>query len=324
VSIFDRRRSYKPHEYPGVIQFADAINHSMWLFSEWNFLSDIHDFKVALSDAERQAVTRTLLAISQIEVDVKRFWAKLGERFPKPEIEEVGITFAESEVRHARAYSHLLEVLGLNGDFGQLLQEPVIQGRVDYMQKYLKGAAESSDEGYALTLALFAIFIENVSLFSQFLVIQSFWKKRGILKDVDNVVQATRKEELIHALFGVHLIGIIREERPEWFGDEFAAKIRRACKKAHEAEARIIEWIFDAGDLPFLTKAEVLEYTKGRFNKSLALLGLEPLFDVDAGLLEGVAWFDEETDAEVSTDFFHKKPVTYSKKTKPITGGDLF
>jgi ribonucleoside-diphosphate reductase beta chain len=30
---------------------------------------------------------------------------------PKPEIGSVGATFAESEVRHQDAYSHLLEVL---------------------------------------------------------------------------------------------------------------------------------------------------------------------------------------------------------------------
>jgi len=45
------------------------------------------------------------------------------------------------------------------------IQNPVIQGRVDYLTKYLKGASDNSNENYTLTLTLFSIFIENVSLF---------------------------------------------------------------------------------------------------------------------------------------------------------------
>ena len=55
-----------------------------------------------------------MLAISQIEIAVKTFWGDIYKRMPKPEIGNVGATFAESEVRHADAYSHLIQLLGLN------------------------------------------------------------------------------------------------------------------------------------------------------------------------------------------------------------------
>lgn len=322
--IFKKRQSFKPFEYPEVTQFKDAINHSYWLVSEWNFTSDIQDFHAKLSDAERSALKNALLAISQIEVSVKRFWTKLGDRFPKPEIEQVGVTFGESEVRHADAYSHLLQILGLNDDFTQLLQNPAIQGRVDYLTKYLKGASDNANENYTLTLTLFSIFIENVSLFSQFVVIKSFNKYRNILKDIDNVVQATQKEETIHALFGVKLIECVKAENPGWFNADFYAKLARACKKALEAECRIIDWIFEAGDLPFLSSDAVKEFVKDRFNQSMRLVGGEPLFDVDAKAISELSWFDDEIHADVNVDFFHKKPVTYSKKVNAITAEDIF
>jgi ribonucleoside-diphosphate reductase beta chain len=41
---------------------------------------------------------------------------------PKPEIGAVGFTFAESEVRHMDAYSHLLEILGLNEEFEKITE----------------------------------------------------------------------------------------------------------------------------------------------------------------------------------------------------------
>jgi ribonucleoside-diphosphate reductase beta chain len=265
-----------------------------------------------------------MLAISQIEISVKKFWTRLGDRFPKAEFEQIGVTFGESEVRHADAYSHLLEVLGLNNEFDQLLENPVIQGRVDYLKKYLTGAADNSNEKYTLTLTLFSIFIENVSLFSQFVIIKSFNKHLNCLKDIDNVVQATQKEEVIHALLGVYLIKQIQKEFPEWFNEEFYAKLYRACKKAFESECNIIDWIFEAGELDFLPKDVVKEFVKNRFNESLEMIGGKNVFEVDQEKLEQLKWFNVEILAEVNTDFFHKKPVTYSKKVKPIKAEDLF
>lgn len=324
MSIFDKRVAFKPYEYPDVIPYKDAINHSYWLISEWNFIGDIHDFHVNLNESERQAIKNAILAISQIEVSVKRFWAKLGERFPKAEFEQVGITFGESEVRHADAYSHLLEVLGLNDDFIELLQNPVIEGRVDYLTKYLKGASDNSNENYTLTLTLFSIFIENVSLFSQFVIIKSFYKYKSILKDIDNVVQATMKEETVHALFGVHIIRQIQQEFPDWFNEDFYAKLYRACKKACEAECKIIDWIFEAGELPFLSKDLVKEFVKQRFNESLEMIGGKKVFEVDETALQELSWFNDEIYLETSFDFFHKKSTAYSKKTKSIRAEDLF
>ena len=324
MSIFDKRVAFKPFEYPEVLEYKNAINHSYWLVSEWNFLGDVQDFSVKLNDTERSVLKNAMLAISQIEISVKKFWTKLGDRFPKAEFEQVGVTFGESEVRHADAYSHLLQTLGMNNEFDNLLENPVIQGRVDYLTKYLKGASDNNNENYTLTLTLFSIFIENVSLFSQFLIIKSFNKYMNCLKDIDNVVQATQKEEVIHSLLGVYLIKQIQKEYPEWFNDDFYAKLQRACNKAYEAEAKIVDWIFEAGDLKFLNKETVKEFVKQRFNESLEMIGAKKHFDVDTQKLADLKWFEDEIHAEVNTDFFHKKPVTYSKFTKSFTAEDLF
>ena len=105
--LFEKRINLKPYEYPQLYEYVPAIRHSYWIHSEFNFTSDIQDFKSRLSVPERSAIKNTMLAISQIEVAVKSFWGDLYHRIPKPEIGSVGSTFAESEVRHADAYSHL-------------------------------------------------------------------------------------------------------------------------------------------------------------------------------------------------------------------------
>ncbi len=324
MSIFTNRIAFKPYEYPDVIAYKDAINHSYWLVSEWNFMSDVHDFYVKLNDVQRNAVKNTLLAISQIEVAVKKFWTKLGDRFPKPEFEFVGVTCGESETRHAEAYAHLLQVLNLNEDFAKLLEVPEIQGRVEYLSKYLKNAGSKDNRDYMLTLTLFSIFIENVSLFSQFAIIKSFNKYLHVLKDIDNVVDATMKEEQIHALLGVYIIQKIKEEYPEWFDEDFYNQIYKASQKSFEAEAKIIDWIFEKGELDFLPKDTLKEFIKNRFNESVIMIGGEAIFNVDQDKIAELKWFDNEIYAEVNTDFFHKRPVTYAKKVQSIHAEDIF
>jgi ribonucleoside-diphosphate reductase beta chain len=323
MSIFTKRVEFKPYEYPEVLKYKDAIRHSYWIHNEWNFISDIQDFK-KLSENEKNVIKNTMLAIAQIEVAVKKFWSKLGDYFPKSEFDQVGMTFAESEVRHSDAYSHLLEVLGLNEDFKELITIPCIKNRVDYLQKYIGYSNTNDQKVYTLSLTLFSLFIENVSLFSQFVIIKSFNKYKNILKDIDNVVQATQKEETVHALLGIYIINEVKKEYPEWFNDEFHDKIKTACLKSYEAEASIIDWIFEKGELGFITKNSLKEFIKFRFNESLKMIGCTELFNINTKELDKLEWFIEELYAQTHTDFFYKKPTTYTKRVKSITANDLF
>lgn len=324
MNIFAKRASFKPFEYPEVIDFVDAINHSYWIHTEYNYSSDINDFHTRVTQNEKNVIKKTLLAISQIEVSVKAFWGDLYKHFPKPEFNAVGATFAESEVRHSRAYAHLLEILGFNDEFTQALEEPCIKGRVEYLSKYLKNASSDDHQLYTLTLALFSLFIENCSLFSQFLIIKSFNKEKNLFKGIDNVIQATQKEETIHALLGAWLINKVKKENPKWFNEEFYETIQKACKKAYNAEMKIIEWIFEDRELDFLSYQVIDEFIKDRFNKSLEMIGTEPIFEVNKDLLKLTEWFNVENLSETHTDFFWKTPTNYLKKAQAITENDIF
>jgi ribonucleoside-diphosphate reductase beta chain len=180
--IFKKRVALKPFEYPELSKYTDAIRHSYRIHTEFNYTSDIQDFKINVSPAEKEAIKRTMLAIAQIEVAVKTFWGDIYKRFPKAEIGSVGATFAESEVRHMDAYSHLLDVLGLNGDFAGLTEIPVMKQRIDYLNSSLANSKSEDDAEYAHSLMLFSLFIEHVSLFSQFLIMMAFNKHKNLFK----------------------------------------------------------------------------------------------------------------------------------------------
>ncbi len=323
-NIFEKRVNLKPYEYPELYQYVPAIRHSYWIHTEFNFTSDIQDFKTKLNDTERSAIKNTMLAISQIEVAVKSFWGDIYQRIPKPEVGSVGATFAESEVRHADAYSHLLEILVLNAEFEEIKKNPVIMKRVRYLQAALATSKSEKNKEYAESVLLFSLFIEHVSLFSQFLIIMAFNKHKNMLKGVSNVVEATSKEEQIHGDFGIDLIKIIKAENPDWFDLMFSSKIQQMCKEAFEAESAIIDWIFEKGEIDFLPKNIINEFIKDRFNRSLESIGVGSVFAVDSELLKETEWFDDEIIGTKHGDFFVKRSINYSKRTQSITADDLF
>lgn len=324
TNIFEKRVNFKPFEYPQLYEYVNAIRHSYWIHTEFNYTSDIQDFKTGLNEIERSAIKNAMLAISQIEVAVKTFWGDVYHKMPKPEIGAVGSTFSESEVRHHDAYSHLLEVLGLNNEFKELKKKPVMMERVHYLETALKNSKSDNNQDYAESIVLFSLFIEHVSLFSQFLIIMAFNKYKNVLKGISNVVEATSKEEQIHGDFGIDVIKILRDENPEWFGEEYKITTTEMCKQAFKAESKIVDWIFEKGELDFLPKTVINEFLKDRFNKSLVAIGLEKVFETDEALLKETEWFDDEIIGTKHGDFFVKRSIAYTKKSKSITHADLF
>lgn len=322
--IFKKRLALKPYEYPELVEYVDAIRHSYWIHSEFNFTSDVHDFMVNTTDAEKVAIKNTMLAIAQVEVSVKTFWGDIYKKIPKPEIGSVGATFAESEVRHMDAYSHLLEILGLNQDFEKIKDIPAIMSRVTYIEKAISHSHSDNPKDYSQTLLLFSLFIEHVSLFSQFLIIMSFNKHRSLFRGMSNVIEATMKEEQIHGMFGIDLMKIIKAEKPEWFDSVYEQSVLDLCQEAYTAEMHILDWIFEKGELEFLPKRTISEFIKNRFNNSLTSVGFKKLFDVDEQAVDETAWFEEEVMTTKHGDFFVKRSVNYNKRVGSITSADLF
>jgi ribonucleotide reductase beta subunit family protein with ferritin-like domain len=566
-NIFEKRINILPYEYPSLLAYKDAIRHSYWIHSEFNFTTDIDDYKTKISNEEREVIKRSMLAIAQIEVNVKTFWADLYKRMPITEIGDVGMTFAEchgegteiltpkgwvnfkdidnnteviqydletntmtsvlpsniinepykgkmhrienqtynalltpnhniyyktrsgniikkaikdigkfssdmklpfsgkfvnegvdelslddkinignfdcidlsdksekwcnsfiyeltklegskldsdtqngdyvikhqtisklfadnlqvigifagyvvditndkdiynvsfvktntfssitdkptiedydgniycvtvptgcivtryndkvlisgnSEVRHKDAYAQLLRILGLENEFQTVIEIPAIKNRISYLAKYLDGTRSKENKMYTKSVLLFSLFIEHVSLFSQFLIMMSFNKEKNLFKGISNVVEATSKEEEIHGNFGSELINIIKEENPEWFDEEFEALIVSACHKAYAAECGILDWIFENGELSFLSKDTIKHFIQNRFNNSLNRIGMKSVFEVDFTEIEKTLWFDVEILSTKEGDFFYKKSVDYNKKSKSITEDDLF
>ena len=324
LKIFDEQISRKPNLYPWTEQYMEAIHNGFWTDKEFNFKSDIQNFKVTLTEQEKEIVIRTLSAIGQIEVAVKTFWAKLGENLPHPSMADLGYVMANTEVIHNNAYERLLTVLGLEDVFEENLKLDWIQGRVKYLKKYTHRFYKDSKKQYLYALILFTLFVENVSLFSQFYVINWFARFKNVLKDTDQQVKYTRNEENLHALIGIQIINTIRKEYPELFDEELEERILHEAQEAFNSESKIVDWMVNGIQQEGLSAPILKEFIKNRINESLKQIKFKKAFDVDKELLKTTVWFDEELLGENATDFFHSRPVGYAKKNQSFSEEDLF
>jgi ribonucleoside-diphosphate reductase beta chain len=324
LKIFDEQISRKPDLYPWCSKFIDVMHENFWSDKEFSFKADVQQFKVNLTDQEREIIVRTLTAIGQIEIAVKTFWAKLGDNLPHPGLLDLGLVMGNVEVIHNNAYERLITTLGLEEVFEENLKLDWIQGRVKYLKKYTHRYYKDSKKQYLYALILFTLFVENVSLFSQFYVINWFARFKNVLKDTDQQVKYTRNEENIHALVGIKIVNTIREEYPELFDEELIEKVVSEAKEAFESESKIIDWMVNGIKEEGLNASILKEFVKNRINESMSQIGFPKVFEVDKNLLSSTIWFDEELLGNNHTDFFSSRPVEYSRDNQSFTEDDLF
>lgn len=321
--LFEEQIARKPDHYPWTKDFIEAIWSGFWTPEEFNFTSDYSQFKTEMTEQEREVLVRALSAIGQIEVAVKTFWANLGDNLPHPSIRDLGYAMGNSEVIHNMAYEKLLDVLGITDVFEKNLENPVIAGRVEYLRKYLKKVYKDDRKQYIYAITLFTLFVENVSLFSQFYIILHMNKNKAILKDTAQQVKYTRNEEMLHAQCGIKLINTMREEYPELFDEELEARIAEEIDAAIAYESNVIRWIMGDYEERGLTSEILIEFIKKRMVESLEAIGFEHNVKYDNNLVKETTWFDEGLYGTNMVDFFQGRPVDYARG-KGISADDLF
>lgn len=322
--IFDEQIARKPDHYPWTQNFIDTAHAGFWTDKEFNFSSDIQDFKVSLTPQEREIIIRSLSTIGQLEISVKKFWAKLGDNCPHPSLYDLGFVLANQEVIHGGSYERLLEVLGIDNAFDDILKLDIIKNRVNYLKKHLHKFHSDNKKQFVYSLILFTLFIENIALFSQFYTITWFGRYKNLLKDTNKQVEYTSREEDLHARVGIKLINVIKKEYPDLFDVELEEKILYEAGEALKYECEIVDWIINGYGNETLNSELVKNFIKDRLNVSLKEIGYKPIFEINKELLSKTKWFNEQLLGNNMTDFFASRPTEYSKKSQCFASSELF
>ena len=75
--------------------------------------------------------------------------------------------------------------------------------------------------------------------------------------------------------------------------------------------------------VPAITE-RLKELIKDRINESLTSINFPTVFEVEEQAMKDASWFNEELLGNNMTDFFHSRPVEYSKKSQSFSEDDLF
>jgi len=136
---------------------------------------------------------------------------------------------------------------------------------------------------------------------------------KNVLKDTNQQIAYTRNEELTHANVGIKIINTIREELPELFDQDLEDKILHEVNEAFKSECKIIEWMIGDWKDKRISAEILKEYIKDRLNQSLKQIGFKEIFEINKDIKRDYEWADEELNANSAADFFHSRPVNYSK-----------
>jgi len=129
--ITEPRHFYKPFEYQIAFDFFKDQHRVHWLADEVPLSSDLNDWKLKLSESEKNLIGNILKSFTQTEVHVNDYWStKVSMWFPKPEIQAMSRVFADFESIHAEAYARLNEELGLD-DFAAFMEDEEAKAKID-------------------------------------------------------------------------------------------------------------------------------------------------------------------------------------------------
>ena len=307
--ITEPRIFYKPFEYQEAFNFYKDQHRVHWLADEVPLASDLNDWKLKLTESEKNLIGNILKSFAQTEVHVNDYWStKVSVWFPKPEIQAMARVFADFESIHAEAYARLNEELGLD-DFQAFLEDETSKAKID---RLIEVPGDNIQEK-ALSLAIFSAFTEGVNLFSSFAILMSF-QLRNLMKGTGQIVEWSVRDESLHSKAGCWLFKKLLEEQPELDTAEMRSNVAEACRLSVQLEFDFIDKAFEMGDIEGLNIEQLKTFIKARANEKMVELGYNGIFnDIDPNLLKQMEWFGHLTSGKTHQDFFAGRVTSYSK-----------
>ena len=255
--ITDVRNYYKPFEYQTAFDFYKDQHRAHWLADEVPLASDLNDWKLKLTEPEKNLIGNILKSFAQTEVHVNDYWStKVSVWFPKPEVQAMSRAFADFESIHAEAYARLNEELGLD-NFKAFLEDEVSKAKID---RLVETPGDTIEER-ALSLAIFSAFTEGVNLFSSFAILMSF-QLRNLMKGTGQIVEWSVRDESLHSKAGCWLFRTLLEEQPELNTEELRNKVAEACHLSVQLEFDFIDKAFEMGDVDGLNVNQLKNFIK--------------------------------------------------------------
>lgn len=290
-------------EYPQFAELADKQLSVFWPWNEIKVEKDKQELLTGLTPAEYHGVLTTLKLFTHYELFVgTEYWlGRVMTKYQRADIQRMAACFGHVELNsHAPFYNKLNEALGLANEefYNSYVNDETLRERMEFIESLI------SDPDDCLSLAGFT-FIEGAVLYSAFAYLKHFQSngKNKITNTVRGINMSVRDENL-HAIGGAQLFRttLDEENRPASALKRLHKKIYACAQKVYEHEARIIEMIFERGDVEGINARDMKLFVMSRINLCLMNLGLEPHNNVESNPIAD--WFYKGINNFQFNDFF--------------------
>lgn len=303
-------------DYPAAVELADKQLSIFWAADEINVAKDIQDIRVNMTEAEAHGVITTLRLFTLYELVAGRdYWlGRIMRRFPRPDIQRMASTFGFFELNvHAPFYNKINEALMINTDdfYMSYVDDPVLNARM----KFVEGLV--TDKSDLKSLGAFSM-IEGAVLYSAFAWLKHFQAKgKNKLMNVVRGINFSVRDENLHCVGGAWLYNTLKQEKLA-AGEIDAEEIERlegeliqCALEVADHEFRIVDMIFEKGEMEGITAEQMKTFVKSRVNLCLKQLGIREVFDVSNNII--AEWFYDNINALQLHDFFTGVGNSYNR-----------
>ena len=297
--------AYKPflHSWADQAQIQQQRIH--WMPEEVPMGQDAKDY-TTLDPSERSLIDNILKLFTQSDIDVANNYMTLYMPiFRNAEVARMLRAFASMEDTHVRAYSLLLETLGLpDTHYNAFLEVEEMRDKHDL----LTGYTMKDPHEIATTLALIGGFGEGLQLFSSFAMLMAF-PVNNKMKGMGQIVTWSIRDETLHVEGIIRLFHEFRKEAGIEL-HEVTEGILQGVHKTVMLEDAFIDKAFELGPIRNCDQASMKRYIRYTADYRLDQLGLKPIYNIGDHPLP---WLQTQLNGVEHANFFETRATEYSK-----------
>jgi len=315
--ILERQKAYVI-DYPVATEFAEKQEEIFWTSTEIEMEKDLQDLHNSLTEAELHGVITVLKLFTLYELEVgENYWGGyITNKFPRPEIQRMASLYAMMELNvHAPFYNKINEVLNLDTEefYNSYAKDPTLNNRMKWIERQF----EKDDP---LLITAIGSITEGAILYSNFAFLKHFQAEgKNKLTNMTAGINFSVRDENLHSLAGAWLHKTLKDEiynelDEDSFNEMYGRiedKITDVCDQILDHESRIIDMIFEKGDIKGITEHQMKQFIKSRLNLCLHQLGMEPAYEVEYDPIS--KWFYKNINSGQLQDFFHKQGNNYTR-----------
>lgn len=319
MSLTEERINYKPFEYPWAYQFWLKQHQMHWLPEKVSLGGDVQDYKLNLTEAERNLLTHIFRFFTQSDIEIMNCYHKHYMKFFKPfEVQMMLTAFADMETIHVEAYSQVLDTLGLpETTYNQFLEYKEMKDKFDWIRSF---NPESPLE-IATSMAAFSGATEGMSLFASFAILLNF-PRHNKMRGMGDIISWSVKDESLHCdgiakLFHAY----VAENHESIDRSELSKRIHDVFTQAVANEDVFIDLAFEMGPVEGLTPFEMKQYIRYIADLRRAALGEAPMYNIAKNPLP---WLVDMLNMPEHGNFFETTVTEYSKSASTGDWADAY